>query len=46
MHVVSTLSYMLRRLLRHLQEEIYRLLKTIVTVYDALQITGLKMYHT
>jgi hypothetical protein len=42
--LLSTLSYMFRRLLRHLQGELYRKLKTIATVYEALQITDLKMY--
>jgi hypothetical protein len=37
---------MFRRLLRHLQGELYRKLKTIVTMYEALQITDLKVYYT
>jgi len=44
--LLSTLSYMFRRLLRHLQGELYRKLKTIVTMYEALQITDLKIYYT
>jgi hypothetical protein len=39
--LLSTLSYMFRRLLRHLQGEHYRMLETIVTV-----ITDLNMYCT
>jgi hypothetical protein len=34
------------RLLRHIQEELYRLLKTIVAMYEALQNTHHKMYYT
>jgi len=35
LHVLlSTLSYMLRRLLRNLQGEFYRMLKTVVTLFD------------
>jgi hypothetical protein len=37
---------MFRRLLRHLQGELYRKLKTVVTMYEALHITDLKMYYT
>jgi hypothetical protein len=37
---------MFRRLLRPLQGELYRMLKTIVIMYEALQITDFKMYYT
>ena len=47
-HVLSsTLSYMFRRLLRHLQGELYRVLKTI-TLFDyrskAILYMGLQLY--
>jgi hypothetical protein len=43
-------SYMFRRLLRHPEEEIYRKLKTIVTVFDysssAVLYIGLQLLFT